>query len=491
MPLVHRVLAPHPITSLDEYLTRRGGGGLENARKVEPEAIIDEIEAAGLRGRGGAGFPTHRKWRTTVENRSSFERATIVINAAEGEPGTFKDRTIIRNDPYQVIEGALIAARAVAADQVIFGLKRSFVLEVTRMREAIAEVTAAGWCDGVGIFVFEGPNEYLYGEETAMLEAIDGRYPFPRIAPPFRRGVQEIVEDESDLTSRSNMSAHVEMAGPNSDQAAPPALVENVETLANVARIIARGGSWFRTEGTEQSPGTLVVTITGSTARHGVGEVMMGTTLREAIEMIGGGARGDAPIKAVMSGVSNALLPASALDTPLTYEDMAAAGGGLGSGGYIVFDERDDLVAVAAGASRFLAVESCGQCQPCKVDGLTISDVLDKLCRNEASATEMAALRRRVGTVADGARCFLASQQQAVVGSVLGTFAAEVEAHVAGTAAPVQPYLIAELEQIEGFEAVWDERHRDKQPDWSYGEYSGQTPADRYDEHRAPQTLES
>src|SRR5262249_38758123 len=149
---------------------RRGGRGLEVANEVEPEALIDEVEAAGLRGRGGAGFPTHIKWRTVRENASSAEPTTVVVNAAEGEPGTFKDRTLLVNNAYEVIEGALIAARAVGADSVVFGLKRSFTEVVARLRSAIAEVEAAGWTDGVAISVHEGPNKYLYGEETALLE---------------------------------------------------------------------------------------------------------------------------------------------------------------------------------------------------------------------------------------------------------------------------------------------------------------------------------
>nr|MDQ6909934.1 hypothetical protein [Actinomycetota bacterium] len=289
MTTVHRVLFPHPITTLDEYVKAGGGEGLDAARQVDPETLIAEIEASGLRGRGGAGFPTGTKWRTVAENRSSEEPASVVVNGAEGEPGTFKDRTILRTNAYQVVEGGLIAARAIGADGVILALKSSFGPEVERVREVVKEMEAAGWADGVELVVFEGPGEYLYGEETALLEVIAGRNPFPRIAPPFRRGVKEVVETESDADSESGLSAHVEMAGPDDDSAAPPTLVDNVETLANVPRIIARGAAWFRTVGTEKSPGTIVCTVTGSTQRHGVGEVIMGTPLREVIDEIGGG----------------------------------------------------------------------------------------------------------------------------------------------------------------------------------------------------------
>ncbi|MGI8984392.1 MAG: formate dehydrogenase, partial [Acidimicrobiales bacterium] len=170
MTIVHRVLSPNPIADLDEYLARGGGQGLDAARAVEPPALIAELEASGLRGRGGAGFPTGTKWRTVAEHASPVLPATVVVNGAEGEPGTFKDRSILRNNPYQVVEGAIIAARAVGAATVIFGLKRSFGAEVDRLRAAIAEIAGAGWAEGIEIEVFEGPDEYLYGEETALLE---------------------------------------------------------------------------------------------------------------------------------------------------------------------------------------------------------------------------------------------------------------------------------------------------------------------------------
>ena len=193
-----------------------------------------------------------------------------------------------------------------------------------------------------------------------------------------------------------------------------------------------------------------------------------------------------------MSGTSNALVPEHLLDTPLTYEDMAAIGAGLGSGGFIVFDEDDDLAAVAAGVSRFLAVESCGQCTPCKHDGLAISDALAKVCRSEATQVDLTQLRKRLGTVADGARCYLASQHQVVVTSILEGFANEIEAHVrpngggVPAAGAVPPVLIAEMLGIVDGVAVYDERHEQKQPDWTYdATWSGKVPAEERDDHRA------
>jgi NADH:ubiquinone oxidoreductase subunit F (NADH-binding) len=491
MPLVHRVLPPQPIETLEEYVTRRGGRGIEAAAAEDVQAIIREVEASGLRGRGGAGFPTGRKWRTVFENRSEVFPTTVVVNGAEGEPGAFKDRMIMRLDPYAVVEGALIAARAVGADSIVFGLKRASTTEVSRLRGAIAEMQREGWVEGLHLEVFEGPDEYLYGEETALLETIAGRYPFPRIAPPYRRGVTELVEHADDVTARSGLSAHVEMAGPGGDLPAPPTLVDNVETLANVPRIVSRGAAWFRTEGTEQSPGTIVCTVTGSTRRAGVGEVLMGTPLREVIELVGGGPRQGHAIKAVMPGVSSGLIAEHLLDTPVSYEALAEIGSGLGAGAFIVFDDSVDLAAVAAGVSRFLAVESCGQCTPCKRDGLSLASVLERVCRSDAGAGDLAEVESLLATVSDEARCYLALQHQAVVESIVSGFGDEFRAHAERRATAVEPELVTELVDIEGDEAVLNERHRSKQPDWSYdAEDSGKWPAERFDEHRAPEPLE-
>jgi NADH-quinone oxidoreductase subunit F len=411
------------------------------------------------------------------------------VNGAEGEPGTFKDRSILRNDPYQVIEGALIAARAVAADRIVIALKHSFAREADRVQRAIDEFAAAGINGDVAVTVFRGPAEYLYGEKTALLEVLDGRYPLPRIAPPFRRGVDEVVEHGDDVATGSGLAAHVDMAAPGGD--VPPTLVNNVETIANVPRIIARGATWFRTEGTDQSPGTIVCTVIGSTQRAGVGEVIMGTPLREVIDEIGGGPRPGHRIRGVLPGVSNAIIPESQLDTPVSYEGLAGIGSGLGAGGFIVFDDHDDMVAAAAGVSRFLAVESCGQCTPCKADGRTLSELLARLSRSERDGAELAAVHKRVSTVADRARCFLATQHQVVVGSILDQFGPELEAHANGSAPPAEPVLIAELVDIAGDEAVVDEHHRQKQFDWTFNEEdSGKFPADRLGEHRHPDRLD-
>ena len=476
MPPHSRVLDDAPVRTLDDYLHEGGGRALALAGKVEPDGVIGALEASGLRGRGGAGFPTGTKWRTVFDSRSEQLPATVVVNAAEGEPGTFKDRAILRRNPYRVLEGALVAAATVGADSVIVAMKQSFTQELARVRSAIDEIRRAAWLpEGFEIVVVEGPSHYLYGEETALLEVIAGRNPFPRIAPPYRHGTDELGPD-------TRSAADEAMASETDDTAAAPTLVNNVETMANVAGIVVEGPDWFRSVGTEKSPGTIVCTVTGATRRHGVGEFPMGTPLREVIETLGGGARSGERVRAVLSGVANALLPGHLLDTPVTYEDLEEAGSGLGSAGFIVFDGSNDPVAVGAGVSRFLSVESCGQCTPCKQDGIAIAGLLERLGRGRAEGTDLDALRDRLSTVTDSARCYLATQHQRVVESVLRLFPDSVSGHADGSAGAVEPELIVPILDLEGQAAVLDEAHDGKQPDWTFDEeYSGQSPADRVD----------
>jgi NADH-quinone oxidoreductase subunit F len=487
MTIVHRVHFPKPITSLEDYERRRGGRGLLAAGDLSPAGVLAMVADAGLRGRGGAGFPTAVKWQTTIDNTPAGVAPTLVVNGAEGEPGTFKDRTILRIDPYVVLEGALIAAFAVGAGAIVVALKASASQELDRVHTAIAEMQAAGWVDDVPVAVVEGPDEYLFGEETALLEVIDGRFPLPRIQPPYRRGVSEVWVQGARIDRSSGLSAAVELAAPGGGTGVAPALVDNVETLANVPGIIGRGAQWFRSLGTAESPGTIVCTVSGSTLRDDVGEVPMGTPLRAVLDEIGGGLPRGRRVKAVLAGVSNPVLTEEHLDTPLSYEDMLAVGAGLGTGGYLVYDDRVDMVALAAGVARFLAVESCGQCSPCKQDGLAIAGHLARLARNEGDSHDLDAVREELGTVADGARCYLATQQQKLVTSLVDRFPDEFEAHAARTAGAVEPLLVAELVDIDGYEAVVDEQFSDKQPDWTHaGRWGGQLPAERLGEHRTP-----
>jgi NADH:ubiquinone oxidoreductase subunit F (NADH-binding) len=468
-----RLLDPSPVRTLDDYRAAGGGDGLAAARKVDREAVIDAVDASGLRGRGGAGFPTATKWRTVIANAAALP-PTVVVNGAEGEPGSFKDRALLRRNPYRVLEGALIAAIAIGADKVLVALRRSFTTETERLEAALTEFGSEGWFEHIAVELVHGPEEYLVGEETALLEVLDGRAPFPRIAPPFRHGVDE-VGDGTTSPADVTMAAGVTVA--------PPTLVNNVETLANVPGIVLHGPEWFRSIGTQDSPGSIVCTVSGSTRTHGVGEFAMGTPLSEIIERVGEGAAEGLQIVAAMSGVANPLLPARLLGTPVTYEDMERAGSGLGAAGFITFDDSVDLAAVASGVSRFLAVESCGQCTPCKQDGLAIAGLLDKVCRSDATENDLVEIAERTRTVSDEARCFLAHQHERVMTSVLQQFPEHLNRHVDEATPAVEPVLIAPIVDIVDGRAVLDEKAGHKQPDWSYDdEDSGKSPADLLDQ---------
>lgn len=449
--------------------------GLTAARAVSAEVIVAVLEESGLRGRGGAGFPTGVKWRTVLEFASPAGSTPVIVNAAEGEPGTFKDRALIRNNPYRILEGALIACRVTGASELVIAIKESFDIEITRLRQAAQEMTAAGWADGIDIRVEGGPSHYLFGEETALLNVLGGGQPFPRTTPPYRRGLETNSEPGPDESAA--------LATNDPQTGATPALVNNVETFANVPGIIARGADWFRECGTTDSPGTVVCTITGSTERHGVGEVAMGTQLIDAIEAIGGGPRLGRRFVGSISGIANAFIPAEAFDTPLTYEHMKSIGSGLGSAGFIVFDDADELYGVAAQISRFLAVESCGQCEPCKRDGLAIADTF---LHDEGDVESVRAERReRLATVADGARCALAGQHRDVISSMLDLIEIDGErsedlsesADADSDAEVGQAIVLPIIEMNEG-RAEFDERQNRKQPDWSYDDTdSGTWPA--------------
>src|SRR6478735_6233446 len=260
----HRVMNEHHVTSrllsgtpVESLAASGAGAALVAARAVTPAVLIDLLTDAGLRGRGGAGFPTGLKWRTVASYTSPTQPTPVVVNFAEGEPGTFKDRTIVLENPYLVLEGALIAAHAVGASEVIIGTKASFTHERQRLATAIDEIAAAGWTDDIAVRIVDGPGSYLYGEETGLLEVIEGRPPFPRVSPPFRRGVDPSARATGH--SASGAAFAEEGGGWNA-----PALVDNVETLANVPGIVREGAAWFRSVGTQTSPGTIVCTVTGS-----------------------------------------------------------------------------------------------------------------------------------------------------------------------------------------------------------------------------------
>jgi NADH:ubiquinone oxidoreductase subunit F (NADH-binding) len=291
------------------------------------------------------------------------------------------------------------------------------------------------------------------------------------VAPPYRRGI-----DAADGTG-----AEARLTGPSSPSDGEPVLVNNVETMAHAALILAHGADWFRELGTDESPGTIVCTISGDVRHAGVGELPMGASLSEAIAEISGGARPERRFVAALSGVANALLPAERFDAPLTYEGMQEAGTGLGAAGFTIYDETSDLVAVVEGVSHFLSVESCGQCTPCKQDGLAITGILDDVRTGSATTSTLTVLGERLSSVTDGARCYLASQHQVVVDSLLALFPDEVRTDLEqGHATHRIP-----VADIDDGTVYLDPHQAGKQPDWSHDRVdSGRAPADRIDTAR-------
>ena len=452
------LLPDDPITSLDAYLaTDTGGLGLQRAQEIGPAATVDAVTSSGLRGRGGGGFPTGRKWASIASQAGT--RRYVVCNGAEGEPGTFKDRALLRSNPYQLVEGIVIAAFAVGADEAFIGLKRSFEREQAAVTRAVQEFQAAGICPDCTVTIVAGPDEYLFGEEKAMLEVIEGKPPLPRWFPPYEHGL--FATDPQlgwEATPRSGARA-----GPN------PTLVNNVETLSNVPHILARGSSWFRSMGTAESPGTIVATVVGDVVAPDVGEVELGTPLRTVIDLVGSGVAPGRDVKAVFSGVANPVVTAAALDVPLSYEDFVAIGSGMGAAGFIVYDDSACMVDVAYQLSRFLYIESCGQCPPCKIGSGAITDHLERLATGAGGDEDLGGISHWLERVTDGNRCYLAVEEQAMVSSVLRAFPDEFAEHIELGRCPRPRKLpIPKLVDLANGQATYDETFWYKRPDWTF-----------------------
>ena len=432
-----------PIGSFAEYRAAGGMRGLERALSMGPETVIDEVESSALRGLGGAGFPTGAKWRSIREAGAGTR--FVVANGAEGEPSTFKDRWLMRRNPYVVVEGVAIASHAVGAAKAYIGVKESFEREAEAMARAVMEVKQNGLLREFPINLVLGPDRYLFGEETGLLEVVEGRAPLPRILRPFAQGLFADATNEN------------------------PTLVNNVETLANVAHVLAEGADWWRASGTESSPGTMTFTLAGDVDREGVYELPLGTPLRDLIEIHGGGMQSDRAVKAVFPGASSAVLPAEALDTPLDFESMRAVGSGLGSAGFFVLDESACMVEAAWLFSRFLSIESCGQCPPCKLNSTYVTDRLERLHAGRSDVGGLDTVLERATTSTDGQRCALPTGESLIVQSLMQQFRAEFEAHV-GRQCPFQRRIafpkLLDLDERAG-RFVYDESYGTSEPDWA------------------------
>jgi NADH:ubiquinone oxidoreductase subunit F (NADH-binding) len=385
----------------------------------------------------------------------------VVVNGAEGEPGTFKDRALLRANPYQVVEGMIVAAFAVGAEEAFICLKASFEREVAAVTRAVQEFQTAGICADCTVNVVAGPEEYLYGEEKAMLEVIEGKPPLPRWFPPYEHGLFAAGPQEG--WEAGGATARPRSPGPN------PTLVNNVETLANVPHILARGADWFRSMGTSESPGTVVSTVVGDVVASDVGEIELGTPLGAVIDAVGSGPLPGRSVKAVFSGVANPVVTAGQLDVPVSYEGFQAIGSGMGAVGFIVHDDTACMVDAAYRLSRFLSIESCGQCPPCKIGSSEITAHLERIELGTGEDADIAAIQGWLERVTDGNRCYLAVQERLLVSSVLRAFPEEFAEHLEQHGCPRpgrRP--IPKLLDLAGGNATYDERFWHKGPDWTY-----------------------
>lgn len=425
-PEEKRIVLPldlEPIRTLEEYRAKGGLSGLNKARAMSPRDVIAEVKKAGLRGRGGAGFPTAIKWEGLVSDTSPTKYT--VCNGSEGEPGTFKDRYLIRRNPYQLLEGILIAAYAVSAKQAFLGLKAKFVPELVRVRGALKELEQAKVVKEGYLQIVLGPDEYLFGEEKALLEVIDGRGAMPRIMPPYLQGVHFTPTEYN------------------------PTAVNNVETMSNLPNILSRGADWFRTLGSADTPGTMIFTLCGDVKNPGVYELPMGTKLRALLEKIGGGPVGKYPFKAVFSGVANRAITPDQFDTPLDFGSMRAAGSGLGSGGFIVYDESVCMVKVALRFSGFLASESCGQCVPCNSGSRRITEHLSLIESGKGTQDNIDRILTECGMITNQTRCFLPAEESALVSSMLTKFRREFDSHLKGPCPLERHPILAKIDDFD------------------------------------------
>jgi NADH:ubiquinone oxidoreductase subunit F (NADH-binding) len=442
----HWLLPDTPFPSYDAYLAAMGGRAVEVARGRSRDQLLDEIKKSGLRGRGGAGFPTGTKWSTIANHPCRIRDA--VINAAEGEPGTFKDRWLLRYNPYAVLEGLLIADHTIGARGLYVGVKASSTAEIARLSQAIEELTAAEVLAGREIRIVPGPEEYLFGEEKALLEVIEGNEPLPREPhyPPYEKGL---------------------FATPLSPN---PALVNNAETFAHVPSIVRAGAASFRMQGTADTPGTVLYTISGDVARPGIYEREAGIPLRELIDDVAGGVPDGRKVKVVLSGVAAKPITPDKLDTRTDFGSMHLIGSGLGSAGFVVYDDRTWIPSLARAVARFLFVESCNQCSACKSGLRTASQAIDELF-DPATATTDDYPRALYGARAapQGNRCYLPVQGSVVIPSLMTGFASEFEHQLANPTEHGDPIPIPKLEDfVPGRGFALDEHQAAKTPDWTY-----------------------
>ncbi|MCU1502748.1 MAG: putative NADH-quinone oxidoreductase subunit 2, partial [Ilumatobacteraceae bacterium] len=365
-----------------------------------------------------------------------------------------------RRDPYRIVEGAAIAAFVVGAGTIYLVTKHAYGREVEALTRAAVELSGTGLLQELSINIVQGPSEYLLGEEKALLEVIEGREPLPRLLPPYLLG---LFATEPAGGWEAESVALRERSSPN------PTVVNNVETLASVTHILSNGVDWFRTMGTAASPGNILVTIVGDVVHPGVHEVPLGCPLDRVLDACGGPLPGR-QFKAALSGVSNPVLPAQHFATPLTYEHFAALGTGLGAAGFVVYDDSVNMTVVAHAVSRFLSIESCGQCPPCKQGSLAITDRLADIINGNVRDAVLGDLEALLRSVTDANRCYVGTEEQAVVSSIMRTFPHDLTDFMEDRVVAPRIVDIPLIEDIDDDGTVtYDLSHRRKRPDWTYG----------------------
>ena len=396
---------------IDEYIARDGYAALEKVLfEMTPDQVIEEMKISGLRGRGGAGFPTWMKWNFTKQVESDVKY--IVCNADEGDPGAYMDRSTLEGDPHSVLEAMAIAGYTVGANQGFIYIRAEYPLAIKRLEIAMAQAREYGLLGqnilGSG-FSFDieirlGAGAFVCGEETALLASIEGKRGMPTPKPPFPAvcGLWK-----------------------------KPTVINNVETWANVPVIITKGGKWFASIGTEKSSGTKVFALTGKIKNSGLVEVPMGTTLREIVYDIGGGIKGGKAFKAVQTGgPSGGVITAKMIDTPIDFDNLVAAGSMMGSGGMIVMDEDDCIIDVAKFYQEFCVEESCGKCSPCRIGTRKLYDILTKISEGKGTMEDLEQLKEIGEAMKRAALCGLGQTAPNPVLSSLHYFYDEYLEHI-------------------------------------------------------------
>ncbi|MBL9134226.1 MAG: NAD(P)H-dependent oxidoreductase subunit E [Verrucomicrobiales bacterium] len=399
--------------NLEEYLRHDGFVALRKCLvELKPPAIVEQVVRSGLRGRGGAGYPTGPKWEVMRQQTSGTKY--VICNGDEGDPGAFMDRMLLESFPFRIIEGLAIAAIATGAEEGIFYIRREYPLAVQRVQAAIDLMVKRGWLGErllgtprpFRVVIKEGAGAFVCGEETALIASIEGRRGMPRLRPPFPA--------QSGLWNQ-------------------PTLINNVETLACVPWILRRGGDAFAAIGTKSSKGTKVFALAGKVQRGGLIEVPMGTTIREIVDEIGGGVIAGRRFKAVqIGGPSGGCVPARLADTPVDYESLREVGAIMGSGGLVVLDDTDCMVDIARYFLRFTQDQSCGKCTFCRVGTRRMLDLLEMICNGKGRKEHLGELEDLARSVGQGSLCGLGKTAPNPIVTTLRYFRDEYEAHLAG-----------------------------------------------------------